>query len=286
MRPWSFPAAIAPLLITYALLLKEDNLSFFHGIVFAIGILALQGSANLLNSFCDFKNGLDKFKTSGDRTMVDELVTKSEFPWVFTKLNLIWFLSFISTIPGDHETRSTYLWIYAAGVMLAVFYSAGSVPLKYIGLGDLSVFMSFGPLLVIAGAYCSCVSASLLSVEKILLLTCPAAILVVAILHANNHRDLLVDAMNNAQTVSVRLGDKNSYNYYKFLLLSPVILNVWAGWSGIERGAMLGSLIAPMSIRLIKLVQEREKIPRDIDAETAKVMLVYGILVSIGITLW
>jgi 1,4-dihydroxy-2-naphthoate octaprenyltransferase len=284
MRPWSFPAALSPLLITYTLMSVQGNISLFHAIVFGIGILALQASANLLNSFCDYRNGLDKFETSGDRTIVDELVTKSEFPWLFTKLNLIWFLSFISTIPADGETRSVYLWIYAAGVLLAVFYSAGSVPLKYIGLGDLCVFLSFGPLLVTAGAYCSCIDTSRLSIETILLLTSPAAILVVAILHANNHRDLLVDAKNKAKTVSVRLGDRLSFYYYVLLLLSPVVLSIWAGFF-VARGAFAGILISPMSWRLIKLVEIRENIPRDIDAETAKVMLVYGLVTSIGIAL-
>jgi len=282
MRPWSFPAAITPILIAFTAMWKSSNISFFQAITFIVGILALQASANLLNSFCDYRNGLDKSETSGDRTMVDALVTKSEFPWLFSKLNLIWFVSFICTIPADDHTRFVYLVLYAMGVFLAVFYSAGSFPLKYVGLGDISVFLAFGPVLVAAGAFCAALDASLIELPRILILTTPAAILVVGILHANNHRDLPVDALNNAMTVSVRLGDYYSKLYYKFLVLSPVVMSLAAGYY-LERGAVLGSVILPMSIRLIRLVGVRDQIPRDIDAETAKIMLIYGVLTSLGI---
>lgn len=282
MRPWSFPAAVAPLIIAFTSLFKDSNISLFHSMLFILGILALQASANLLNSFCDFKNGLDTAATSGDRTIVDALVTKTEFPWLFTKLNLVWFVSFISTIPPEEHTRFVYLVLYAMGVFLAVFYSAGSFPLKYLGLGDVAVFLAFGPVLVVAGVYCCALDLSLVSLGRILYLTTPSAILVVGILHANNHRDLFVDAANNAMTLSVRLGDYYSQVYYKLLLISPVIMSLVAGYY-IERGAAFGALILPLSFRVIKLVQTRENIPRDIDAETAKIMLIYGILTSLGI---
>jgi 1,4-dihydroxy-2-naphthoate octaprenyltransferase len=282
MRPWSFPAAVTPLFVAFTILFKNSNISISHSLVFVAGILALQASANLLNSFCDFRNGLDKVETSGDRTMVDALVTKSEFPWLFTKLNLLWFVSFISTIPSEDHTRFVYLVLYAIGVFLAVFYSAGSIPLKYVGLGDVAVFLAFGPVLVAAGVYCCALDVSIVNLARILSLITPAAILVVGILHANNHRDLTVDAANKAMTLSVRLGEYYSQMYYKLLLISPVIMSLVAGYY-IERGAALGALILPLSLRLIRLVRTRADIPRDIDAETAKIMLIYGLLTTLGI---
>lgn len=284
-RPWSFPAALSPLMITFALLFRESNLSPGNAVMFTIGILSLQGAANLFNSICDFQSGLDKPGTSGDRTMVDEIITRHEFPWLFTKLTVIWFLSFIATIPNDYSIRQSYLTLYGIGVLFAVFYSAGRPPLKYIGLGDMAVFMSFGPLLVLAGTLASSLDGNIAPMKEILVLTTPAAILVVGILHANNHRDLLVDMKNKARTVSVRLGDSYSRFYYIFLVISPVILSGVAGMF-VRKGAILGGLVAPLSIRLIGLISNgRSAIPRDIDAETAKVMLLYGVLTSIGLVL-
>ena len=284
-RPWSFPAALSPLLITFTILFLSSNIILHKAVLFTVGIVALQGAANLLNSFCDFENGLDQPETAGDRTMVDALVTRKEFPFLFLSVVGIWFLSFVSTLPVASAVFTSYLFVYVAGLTLAVLYSAGSPPLKYIGFGDFVVFMAFGPLLVIAASWACAIDASAVDMNRILLVAAPASILVVAILHANNHRDLKVDAKNSAKTISVRLGAQLSKVYYDFLVLSPALLSlVVALWSSEDRGMLGGALILPLSLRLCSLVKS-ESVPREIDAETAKVMLMYGLLTSAGIAI-
>ena len=278
LRPWSFPAALTPLLITFTLL--WPNVNVWKAAVFTLGILALQSCANLMNSFCDFSSGLDKAASAGDRTMVDALVSKSEFPYVFLYLILTWFVTFILTIPSSNN--EAYLTVYAIGIALAVLYSAGSRPLKYIGLGDLTVFLAFGPLLVISATMATTLVND--SIGTVLLMTAPASLLVVAILHANNHRDMKSDAKNNANTVSVRLGERTSRLYYDFLVLTPPIFSIIiAACIASCRGGVLGALVLPLSWRLTRMIRQKPKVPRDIDAETAKVMMLFGILTSIGI---
>ena len=284
-RPWSFPAALSPLLITFSTLFLESNLKLSNAILFSIGIVALQGAANLLNSLCDYQNGLDRPETAGDRTLVDELVTKQEFPFLFLSVVAVWFVSFITTLPFASGVFSQYLAVYVVGLALSILYSAGSPPLKYIGFGDMAVFLSFGPLLVIAGAWASAIDPTAVDLVRIVLSTIPAAILVVAILHANNHRDMKVDAMNSAKTVSVRLGKKMSKYYYDFLVLSPSILSiVVALYLPKAMGLIAGALVLPLGLRVSRMMASDE-IPRDIDAETAKVMLLFGIVESAGILL-
>jgi 1,4-dihydroxy-2-naphthoate octaprenyltransferase len=282
-RPWSFPAALSPLLITFTIMFLSSNLQLLNAIAFSLGIVALQAAANLLNSFCDFENGLDKPESAGDRTLVDELVTRKEFPFLFVSVIAVWFVSFVSTLPISSPQLTNYLIIYTAGLGLSVFYSAGSRPLKYMGFGDLAVFLSFGPLLVIAGAWSCAVDSSNLNLVRIVSSTIPASILVVAILHANNHRDLKMDSMNSARTVSVRLGAEWSKVYYDFLVLSAPVLSVLMAFlMPSSMGLLAGILSLPLSIRLSALMNSAS-IPRDIDAETAKVMLVYGLLTSFGL---
>jgi 1,4-dihydroxy-2-naphthoate octaprenyltransferase len=282
-RPWSFPAALSPLFITFAILWLDSNLNFVHGALFAIGITALQAAANLLNSFCDFRNGLDREETAGDRTLVDELVTKKEFPFLFLSVVAIWFVSFVSTLPFSSSIFTRYLAVYVAGLSLSVLYSAGSPPLKYIGFGDVAVFLSFGPLLVVAGAWACAADPTTVDLRRIVVSTIPAAILVVAILHANNHRDMKVDAINSAKTVSVRLGAKLSKRYYDFLVLSPSFLAAAIAVS-LPRsvGLVGGVLVLPLGLRVSRLMSS-DTIPRDIDAETAKIMLLFGLLESVGL---
>ena len=282
-RPWSFPAALSPLLITFSILYLDDNLDFVNAVLFSTGIVALQAAANLLNSFCDFRSGLDIPETAGDRTLVDALVTKEEFPFLFLSVVGVWFVSFVSTLPFASPIFSQYVVAYVAGLALSVLYSAGTPPLKYIGFGDLAVFLSFGPLLVTAGTWACAITPLSADVGRVILTSFPAAILVVAILHANNHRDMKEDAKNSARTVSVRLGKEMSEYYYYFLVLSPPAI---AGGMGLllpgAKGLLGGVLVFPMAVNLVRMVNGRH-VPRDIDAETAKMMLIFGVLTSLGL---
>ena len=285
LRPWSFPASLSPLLICCSVLLRQGNLDCTKALVFAVGILALQASANLLNSFCDFRNGLDKKESSGDRTLVDALVTKTEFPFLFLSLILVWLVSFIFTVPSNLALLQAYLTVYAVGVSLAVLYSAGSKPLKFIGFGDLAVFLSFGPLLVVAAAIATSLKFQEDYIFKVLLAALPAALLVVAILQANNHRDRTTDAKAHARTVSVRLGESKSIIYFAFLVLAPPALSVLVALLVPElRGSACGCLILPLGWRLTRLIRA-SVVPRDIDAQTAKLMMMYGVACSLGICL-
>jgi 1,4-dihydroxy-2-naphthoate octaprenyltransferase len=259
------------------------NLQIFNAILFSSGIIALQAAANLLNSFCDFENGLDKPETAGDRTIVDELVTRKEFPFLFLSVIAVWFISFISTLPSSSGYLTHYLVVYTVGLGISVLYSAGSPPLKYIGFGDIAVFLAFGPLLVVAAALSCARDGPLVDLEQLILATTPAAILVVAILHANNHRDIKVDAMNSAKTISVRLGKTWSKYYYDALVLMPgIISGIIAYLDPRLHGLVAGLVVVPLSVRLCALVNA-ENVPRDIDAETAKVMLLYGLSAGLGV---
>ena len=42
-----------------------------------LALMAIQAASNLVNSYVDFKKGLDQVDTAGDRTLVDQLVTTS-----------------------------------------------------------------------------------------------------------------------------------------------------------------------------------------------------------------
>ena len=68
-------------------------------------------------------------------------------------------------------------------------YTAGPAPLKYLGLGDLAVLICFGPGMI---AYSSSLLVGTVPVAAVVL-ALPAALYVVAILHANNYRDIESD---------------------------------------------------------------------------------------------
>eukprot|EP00435_Cladocopium_sp_Y103_P010435 s1175_g2.t1 len=191
LRPWTFPAILGPQLVLLATLrsvLHEALPGYTTVFALLIALIAIQAAANLVNSYMDFKKGIDKSETAGDRTLVDGLVSMTTLK-ALGALCLGFWLTFFCWSVVATDFSSTVLGWATTGTLLAVGYTAGPAPLKYLGLGDLTVLICFGPGVI---AYSSAVLIGTIRLEA-LILTLPAALYVVAILHANNYRDIEVD---------------------------------------------------------------------------------------------
>jgi 1,4-dihydroxy-2-naphthoate octaprenyltransferase len=104
------------------------------------------------------------------------------------------------------------------GVAVGAFYTV----LKARALGDLAVFLNFG-ILGAAGAWV--VQTKAFSWLPIFW-SVPMALLVSAILHANNWRDILTDGEKRVTTVAGVLGDRGSLAYYKNLVFAPFVIDL------------------------------------------------------------
>lgn len=148
-RPWSFSAVLSPALVTFAVL--QPRLGYklpTYEVVWAtlIGLVCVQAVANLVNSYCDFKKGCDTKAKAGDRTLVDGLVSAKLCLVLAGIVGAVWGGIYIWSIvhSGFHPMTLSTAFV---GTSLALGYTAGPAPLKYLGLGDLTVFLCFGPLL-------------------------------------------------------------------------------------------------------------------------------------------
>ncbi|CAK9092423.1 UbiA prenyltransferase domain-containing protein 1, partial [Durusdinium trenchii] len=191
LRPWTFPAILGPQLVLLAVLksvLRHPLPGYTVVFALLVALIAIQAAANLVNSYMDFKKGIDKSETAGDRTLVDGLVSFTTLK-VLGLLCLGFWLCFFGWSVVATNYSSTVLGWATLGTCLALGYTAGPAPLKYLGLGDLTVLICFGPGVL---AYSSEILVG--SVPSAgLVLTLPAALYVVAILHANNYRDIEAD---------------------------------------------------------------------------------------------
>ena len=108
------------------------------------------------------------------------------------------------------------------------------LPLKFNALGDLAVFLNFG-VLGSLGAWT--VQTGTLSWVPVVWAV-PMSLLVVAILHANNWRDIRSDTDGGIRTMASVLGDARSEAYYRFLLMAPfailLVLMLLRWTSGLE----------------------------------------------------
>jgi len=242
-----------------------------------VSLMGVQATANLVNSYKDFERGIDVKETAGDRTLVDDLVSKRTL-LVMGVCCLACWLSFFAWSVVSTGFNVVVLSLACLGTLLAIGYTAGPAPLKYLGLGDLVVFLCFGPAVI---AYSCAVLTGSVHQEAIVL-TLPVTLFVVATLHANNYRDIEADGRTGARTVAIMLGKQASLHYYSLLLLLAHIGALTAGlWYGCA-GAAASLFVAPQSIWLCMRIRIPSRL-HDQDEETGKTTLLFGVALALGI---
>jgi len=279
----------------------EEIPSLMDLLAFFIAVESMQMATNLFNSYADFLRKIDTKKTAGDRTIVDGLLNADEcyyFGCILTFMYLAIILSMTAPSP-------LLLQLCALGLIIAVTYSLGYAPLKYIGLGDVAVFLAFGPLLAaatVAAAGVVPASGSLSSpfpfsvtsffeffshpaVVRAVSFSMPVSLLVVGILHANNIRDLKADAENGAYTLAVRIGKKAALVYFDFLLFAPFVGLAILAQVFSNPGVCLAAVALPKAFGLRKLLRG-EPVQHEVVPLTAQTMVFFGVSQVVGMLLW
>jgi len=131
---------------------RDGFFSWLPWIVLTLGLFIAHGTNNLLNDYTDFSRGVDKdnyFRTQyGVHPLVQNFWTKSQ--------QIQWFLvsGVIATLAGvfaffytSFEPR--VIGLFAFGALILLFYTW---PLKYWALGELAIFLIWGPIMI-AGVY-------------------------------------------------------------------------------------------------------------------------------------
>lgn len=280
LRPWSFTATLAPQLVACATLRCFLGLTlpgYGRTFMLVLSVMAVQAAANLVNSYRDFKLGLDTKETAGDRTLVDGLVSMNTLA-ALTVFCLVWWSTFFVWTIFVTGFSPVVISMALLGTALAIGYTAGPAPLKYMGLGDLTVFFCFGPGLM---AYSSVVLVGSVPWE-VLAFTTPVSLYVVATLHANNYRDIESDQKSGAKTVAILLGPRASLHYYAILIFGAHLCALAAGYRFNCVGA-IGSLCAlPQSIWLNMRIRRKHLLQTQ-DEETGKTALIFGVALGLGI---
>jgi len=292
-RPFALPASTMSVIFGTVLAITIGNASFNLLLFLAafIGMVFLHTGSNLLNDVFDFKKGIDRNVNPVSGAVVRDWITPAQA----LRAGLLFLL--IGTIIGlfiVSRVGTPILWIGMTGVAVGGFYTWGPMPLKFNALGDLAVFLNFG-VLGSLGAWT--VQTGSLSWTPILW-AIPMSIFVVAILHANNWRDIQSDQAGGIKTMASVLGDAASEGYYTFLLLSPfaiilifLLLSIFNGLRPEMPMTFLVTFIAiPKANRLIKKGKHRKNpaMPLDfiaLDGATAQLNLIFGILCTAALGL-
>ena len=170
------------------------------------------------------------------------------------------------------------------GAFAGIFYTAGPVKYKHCGLGEIVVFLMWGPLMTSA-SYCI-QSKSWEDLDKVLLLSIPQGLWVALVLLANNIKDIDYDGSSRLTTLGTLLGRKKAVALFTFIVLLIYALTLlWIIFDIVSSWALLTTFSARPIAKLIFRFRHEETVPADADPRTAQAGMFYGIALIVSLLL-
>lgn len=221
-RPRTLPAAFAPVAIGAGLGAHAGAFDAVR-VLLALGVaVLLQVGVNFANDYSDGIRGTDAVRVGPVRLVGQQLASPRA---VRTAAILCLVGAAVLGLVLVALTRQWWLiGVGAACIAAAWLYTGGSRPYGYAGLGEVFVFVFFGPVPVIGTAYVQTLTITSTDV----LASLGIGMLICAILVTNNLRDIPGDIQAGKRTLAVRLGDERTRMLYAALvtgaLAAPVLL--------------------------------------------------------------
>ena len=204
---------------------RYGHFAWLPWVIITLGLFIAHGTNNFLNDYTDFGRGVDKdnyFRTQyGVHPLVQGFWTKrQQLTWFFVS----GVLAFLSGIYALFYTNFSpvVIGLFAFGALVLLFYTW---PLKYLALGELAIFLIWGPILV-AGVYIVLARGALDNIWNVVLAGIPFGLSVVSI-NIGKHIDKSAqDKQKGVGTLPVRIGEKATryINMVVLVLIYAVIL--------------------------------------------------------------
>jgi 1,4-dihydroxy-2-naphthoate octaprenyltransferase len=278
-RPRTLPAAVSPVLAGTAVAAAAHEAVLGKALLALVVSLALQVGVNYANDYSDGIRGTD-----ADRVGPLRLVGSGAAAPRAVKTAA--FAAFgVAAVAGLVLAATTAWWLVAVGALCIVaawYYTGGSRPYGYAGLGEVVVFVFFGLVAVGGTAY--------VQTGRLDLATLYAAVgigaLACAILVANNLRDVPTDAVAGKRTLAVRLGEPRTRALYALLVGAALVALVGVALTT-DRWALLGLAFLVPAARAVRRVASgavgRDLVP--VLQLTGVAELLYGGGVLVGVLL-
>ena len=293
-----------------------DGLFSVTSLLLAVfGVLLLHLSSNVFNDYFDVSDGTDEANneyfqpggaaiTGGSRAIELGIITLNKTKTVATSLLLASLLvaSFlfynIYQVTGATSNVEGALAVGLSGLFLGYFYTAR--PLRLVarrGLGELAIFLAFGPLLTLGTGYAiSAETIVFLSSEFYMLLSLgvPFGFLTTNILYINQFPDAESDAKTGKNHLVVTLGKKAarwgylvilSLAFYSSVYLND-LLNVHENFNSnvfLVGNAVLYLFGLSIFMKLLKNYQKRELVNANIQTIILQTLFCVFYIISLNL---
>ena len=280
-RPWSFSMTAISVSVGSALAAMDGD--FYWGLYFItfVGMIFLHAATNLINDYFDVRRGVDTIDISTAQCRPHPLLEGKIKPHhVIVVSFLLYGLAAIAGLYLAALRGWVILGIGLIGVIASLTYTAPPLKYKYCALGELSVFLMWGPLMV-EGAYF--VQRQSIS-ETAFWVSLPFGGLVALVLLVNNLRDMDHDREKDVSTLPILIGRKNGLRLYGALIAFAYVSVLYMSLLGpLHLWSLIVLLSLPLACRLLRELVRG--IPPDVDARTAQLDTAFGTLLVISLIL-
>lgn len=279
-RPWSFPASSMPVVVTIAWTWAQGiNVNWWFALWALINIIFVHAAGNVWSDIADYRKGVDAEDTFGVHTLVDKQFTVEEYRRLSLILNAIAIIGGLALVA---LTGWPLLVIGAIGIALSFLYPR----LKYMALGDLVIALCYAFLPMTGTSFI--VSGSIH--WNVLWLAVPVGLITVAILHANNVRDIETDSRAGISTLPMFTGRSVGAKLYAFEVLFPFLWLFGLMAFHIEPWWLLIAFAAlPVAFGNARTILDYEQGGKEsyanLDERTAKLQLLFSLLLTIALVI-
>ena len=277
-RPRTLPAAVAPVLVGSGAAAALGGFRPLPALLALVVALALQVGVNYANDYSDGRRGTDAERVGPMRLVGSGAAAPGQVLAAAV-------LSFgVAGVAGLALAALSSWWLVAVGavcIAAAWTYTGGPLPYGYRALGEVFVFVFFGPVAVVGTTFVQTRSVEGLAVAA----SVPVGLLIVDILVVNNLRDLAGDAAVGKRTLAVVLGDRGTRIAFVGLLALAFAVVVAIGV--VRPWALLGLLAVPLAVPPARTVASGGRGPALIAAlqGTGLLTLVTGVVLGAGLAL-
>ncbi|MCC9176507.1 1,4-dihydroxy-2-naphthoate polyprenyltransferase [Arthrobacter sp. zg-Y750] len=217
-RPRTLPMAVAPVIIGSAAAYDLGAFSPLRAVLAALVAVLLQIGVNYANDYSDGIRGTDDNRVGPLRLTGSRLATPKQVKYAAFGC---FGAAMVAGLALVVLSSTWFLILVGIGCVAAAWgYTGGKNPYGYMGLGDVFVFVFFGLVATLGTTYTQALEINAAAV----LGAVGTGLIAVALLMANNVRDIPTDRVAGKRTLAVRLGDGPARISYVMMLAVALLL--------------------------------------------------------------
>ena len=278
-RPRTLPTAVSPVLVGTGAAVGAGAVQPVLAVLALVVAVSLVVGVNYANDYSDGIRGTDDDRVGPVRLVGSRLAAPTA---VRTAAFLCFSVAALAGLTLVSLTRTW--WLIAVGALCvagAWFYTGGRRPYGYAALGELAVFVFFGPVAVLGTTFTQSGPPGPLAIVGAV----GVGLLACAVLVVNNLRDIVGDEAVGKRTLAVVLGDRDTRRLYATMVLIPLGLSALAGvrsWP-----MLLGLLALPLAVAVMRRVlggADGRRLVRVL-GQTGMLLLVWSLATAVGLAL-